>query len=502
MKKIIVAFFIIFSANAFASTGFDNCKNKIETAFSVALNSSKLNINSSTVGDDIAKILQPVFNNTLLKDPDCIAAKDELLEYKSADLSISMYGRTIEISLEFSSTNEEVPGGIKYTFPWYGILVVKKGSLDKFASAETPLISSVYMKNNSDIFFPESNNGVFMGMTSGCTSGNHMANDNDVINRAAHITRDENDSFWSGNDYYIYNGKDVYWGTATLVGEVALAVLTFGVSAGVQGGASAVAAAPGAAKAIETAVKAEEAAKLAYDAASGAEKVAKAAELAKATKAAKIARAEGKIIIKATTGLPEYMKAGGNSAQIIGELGRVVSVSRPLTFSDKIWRLARGAQYAIRPKGILTSVKAMSWKKKLTIAAATTAVGVGAASFGKDLLKTVGNYSEAEQELADGVKFNAYGLLSADDLEGRENELSHGSYIKFDIPSPDDDDDVRNEAEAFAEAFKSDIDEVNINGLCDLDIYVIRPAVGENQQVYYLILTDSGKLRVDGNNPS
>ena len=125
---------------------------------------------------------------------------------------------------------ENVPEVFEALLPWYGILVVKAGSLDKYAKMDLPIISTEYMKSHRDEFFP-ANSDKALGLARACTHSNHMAHDKDVINRAAHITMNEQDSFWKGSDYYVYDGQDVYWGWATIAGEVALALLTMGLSA-------------------------------------------------------------------------------------------------------------------------------------------------------------------------------------------------------------------------------------------------------------------------------
>ncbi|GHS98398.1 hypothetical protein FACS189421_06940 [Bacteroidia bacterium] len=103
------------------------------------------------------------------------------------------------------------------------------------------------------------------------------------------------------------------------------------------------------------------------------------------------------------------------------------------------------------------------------------------------------------------IDFNAFGLLSADDLDGQENEFSHGMFLMWrgDSISPADDDAAFLLAMDFASKFHEDImntqDDLGAGGraatdMCNVDIYVVRPIIknpGTDDSLYYLIMNDT-----------
>lgn len=111
---------------------------------------------------------------------------------------------------------------------WYGILVVQSGTLDSFIGADKNYTLSLnYLEQNIDKFFPQN---------SRCTSRSALADDNEIINRAAHRTTGEPDSFTSGNDYYVAGDVSLRWITWTEVAfDVVVTVATFGGGAAVIG---------------------------------------------------------------------------------------------------------------------------------------------------------------------------------------------------------------------------------------------------------------------------
>ena len=518
MRKTSVFLLMVMMCGAAFAAPIDECKVLLTKRLTDVLeqNVSSLNLASSTVADDAAKIMQPVFNSVISSEAACVNAKNELAQYGSATFSVEVPPKYVfDIEMQFASTTPvsgrvDKPEEIESLLPWYGILVVKKGSLDSYANSSTPIISSEYMKKNKDRFFP-ANSDKLLGMTRGCTHGNHMAHDKDVVNRAAHITMDEKDSFWTGNDYYVYDGEDVYWGTAQLVGEVAAAVLTLGASSAV----SASRAAAGTAVATDRAIKAQRAITLAKraqklkeieNAATGAGDAARAARAAnlgrEARQAARLALEEaGAGPVGALTNTDALVNMG-SLLEASGVAAETTAAARPLTWVSalaKPWRLVRPGLNTLKPTNVARLYgPGVSWGQRIKRAALTA----GGVALGTELIKAFGYSSANVKDYADGVGFNSFGLLSADDLDGRENVVSHGAWIEFSETGEVSPDDTLNEALAFAEAFQKDMDSVNKSDpLCDVDIYVVQPGISNpaklgTKEIYYIIQNPGGSLRV------
>ncbi|MDR2413113.1 MAG: hypothetical protein LBD50_02785 [Rickettsiales bacterium] len=101
---------------------------------------------------------------------------------------------------------------------WYGILVVQSGTLDEFIGEDkNNVISLKYLKQNIDKFYPK---GMF------CTSKSALANDNYIINLAAHKSVSMEDD---SNDYYVAGNVNLQWITwAEIALDVAITVATVG----------------------------------------------------------------------------------------------------------------------------------------------------------------------------------------------------------------------------------------------------------------------------------
>ena len=136
----------------------------------------------------------------------------------------------------------------------------------------------------------------------------------------------------------------------------------------------------------------------------------------------------------------------------------------------------------------------------------TLAAGAAATGIGYELIKAFG-YSTAALSMQEygeqykDVKFNGFGLLSDDNIEGRENEVSHGAWIKFDENGTVGENDARDEALRWAEEFQKDMTFVNNSDpLCDVDIYVVQPAISQpkdsKREVFYILQNPGGSLRV------
>jgi hypothetical protein len=384
--------------------------------------------------------------------------------------------------------------------PWYGILVVKAGSLDKYAALDLPIISTEYMKAHRNEFYPANSDQTF---GHGCTYYNHTANDNDLINRATHNVMGEENSFFSGSDYYVFDGSDVYWGWASIAGEVALALLTLGISAEASAAKAALQVTSAGAKTIAAASKTKgliTVGKLTTNA----QKLKKASEAAKAVKAGDAASKTKAIDALADAGITVKNTAKPTTFKNIATaLDTAIATAKPVKWTSSLskpWRLVKsGAKDLVSNK----LGRGATWKtrfKTLGVGAA----GVGLNYLGKELLKSWGYSSSLLQDPTTGdVAFNSFGLLSDDDEEGRENVVSHGAWIQFQDIGTANENDAVNEALVFADELKKEIDKLNASDpLCDVDIYVVQPAISNPEklpgarQIYYILQNDDQKIQV------
>ncbi len=390
---------------------------------------------------------------------------------------------------------EDIPDAFEALLPWYGILVVKAGSLDKYAAMDVPIISTEYMKSHRDEFYP-ANSDKALGMARACTHSNHMAHDKDVINRATHITMGEKDSFWSGNDYYVYDGQDVYWGWATIAGEVAMALLTMGISAEAQLATSTIKIPATTARALQTSNRFIDTVNLTKDA----RKIDSAIDAARAVSkgdattraAARTALGDAGITVKSGASYKDF-HAIAQALEIAKNAGTHPSWTSALW---RPWRLVASGVKNIKPTFTNTIGSGATWGKRIKTLG-TAGLVVGANFLGKELIKAFGYSSAVLQDPTTGdVEFNSFGLLSADDIDGRENVVSHGAWVSFDDTGRANEDDALNEAAAFAEELVKDINSINSQDpQCDIDIYVVQPAISNpeklpgKRQIYYILQT-------------
>ena len=514
MKNKILTFLILsltcITSGAFADA--TQCKDLLVSELTNLLTRSTIDTKSNTLASDVQKILKPKFEDILLNNATCKNVHNDLLSLDGTVFSVPFSGHTFDIEFDFDNTlvgnipQIEKPDELESVMPWYGILVVKKGSLDKYANSDVPIISSEYMKSHKDDFYP-ANSDRFMGLRRGCTHGNHMAADNDVVNRAAHLTLNEDDSFFTGNDYYVYDGEDVYWGWASIAGEVALALATFGISAEASAAKASIKTASGVVQASSAALKGAKAVDLVSDT----EKLKKAAKAAKAAKkgtkaAEKASRADAitalsevGIQVPKGTKAAEIVKIGNSLEKAIPNI-KTFSWKSTLTGLAKPWRAVGNGVKQLKPANLNKLLgKGVTWGNRFKVLAPTAAVA--GVSFWHELAKAWG-YSTSSVKVTDNVKFNGFGLLSADDLEDRENEVSHGAWLQFDEIGQANDGDAFNEALAFAELFQQDMQKINTEDpLCDVDIYVVQPGISnpeklKTREVYYIIQNPGGSLRV------
>ena len=521
MKKYLFALLTLLNSGAvFGATG-ESCKNFLVSKLTTTLQSSNINLSSKTLERDVQALLLPQLAEIIEHNAECASVKKDLLKYDGTSFSVNHNNHRFDISLDFTGTlvgtlnPVDIPDELESVLSWYGILIVQKGSLDNYANSDTPIISTEYMKQNKDRFFPK-NSDKLMGMARACTHGNHMAHDKDVVNRAAHITAGEQDSFWTGNDYYVYDGEDVYWGWASLAGEVALALVTLGLSAEVQAASASVQAAN---VAVQGASKSVAAAKLVKDAS----KLTKAAAVAKKAKAGSSAAAAASRAdaVKALADAGITVKKGVRASELV-KIGTTLENAsagiKTVKWASTLghpWKLVKPGLTTLNPRNAARVYgKGVTWGQRIkrgAIQSAVAAAGVGTAAatttgtpaFLVELAKAFG-YSSASYKLPDNIKFNAFGLLSADDLEGRENEVSHGAWLQFDENGEISENDALNEALRFAEELADDIKSVNDKDpLCQgLDIYVVQPGISnpaklKNREVYYIIQNPAGSIRVE-----
>lgn len=508
MKKYILTFLLLLLPTFAHTAPVATCHEKLTQELTTLLKKSNINLQSSTLASDVTNILKPKFDDIVSNDPLCKSKNSELLAMNGKTLSIPISGHTFDIEFRFSKSLTDIiepiakPDELERLLPWYGILIVKKGSLDKYANSDTPIISSEYMKSHRSDFYPANSDQI---IGHGCTFYNHTANDKDVINRAAHLTMNEEDSFWSGNDYYVFDGSDVYWGWASIAGEVALALATFGLSAGAQaavaGTATAAQTVSAAHKAITTVKLTKDANKIkaAITAAKAAKKGTGSAEVASRANAIK-ALGDAGITVKKGTRATELVKIGNTLENATSNIKAFSWTSALRTGLTHPWRLVKDGITSLKPKNLSKLYgKGVTWGQrfKTTVPAAT----IVSVSLWQELAKAWG-YSTSTLDVDDNVKFNSFGLLSADDLADRENEVSHGAWIQFDEIGTANQDDSLNEALAFAEAFQEDLNKINTEDpQCDVDIYVVQPGISNpeklgTREVYYIIQNPGGSLSV------
>lgn len=123
----------------------------------------------------------------------------------------------------------------------------------------------------------------------------------------------------------------------------------------------------------------------------------------------------------------------------------------------------------------------------------------GAITFLGDMYDYTSNTSD---QYSNGIEFKPLCLLSADDLEGQENEVNYGMWLMWEGNSTDsaDDDAAYLQAMDFAEKFNYVLNEYqDEHGKnCNVDIYVVRPIIRLDEsnpdetkgELFYLFMND------------
>lgn len=102
-------------------------------------------------------------------------------------------------------------------------------------------------------------------------------------------------------------------------------------------------------------------------------------------------------------------------------------------------------------------------------------------------------------DFTNNIEFMPFLLLSADDIQGQENEINYGMWLLWsgDSISAVDDDAAYLQAMDFAAKFHEDLDNMqqeNNSFPCNVDIYVVRPIIRNpdlpEAELYYLIMND------------
>ena len=123
----------------------------------------------------------------------------------------------------------------------------------------------------------------------------------------------------------------------------------------------------------------------------------------------------------------------------------------------------------------------------------------GAVAFVADLYDKT---SSTSVEYSNGIEFKPLCLLSADDLNGQENEVNYGMWLMWEGNSTDttDDDAAFLQSMDFAEKFNYVLNEYqDEHGKnCNVDIYVVRPIIRLDEsdpdntkgELFYLFMND------------
>ena len=223
---------------------------------------------------------------------------------------------------------------------------------------------------------------------------------------------------------------------------------------------------------------------------------------------------EAQELIKADKDVARYAESTKSYTEIekATQAYRLLKVKRTGNVATRAWRaykatqtsgktIGRGARIA---RQSLKSGRVRDWLFQSTmrnIGALGRLETAGGAFYGA--LRLIGGmYDWTETStgnFTNGIDFKPLLLLSADDLEGQENEINYGMWLMWygDSVSDADDDAAFLQAFDFADKFHMDLlqtmDEHN-NHACDVDIYVVRPVLRnpgtDNPEMYYLVMND------------
>ncbi|MDR1207302.1 MAG: hypothetical protein LBK26_02715, partial [Rickettsiales bacterium] len=127
---------------------------------------------------------------------------------------------------------------------WYGIMVVQAGSMDKYVGEyKNNTIALKFLEDHLEDFYPHNyNDGGGLLALGGiitmpmCTSQSALADDGDIVNIAAHRTVGEDQSAFTGNDFYVAGDRNLQWITwAEVTADIVMTVGTMGAGTAVMG---------------------------------------------------------------------------------------------------------------------------------------------------------------------------------------------------------------------------------------------------------------------------
>lgn len=406
---------------------------------------------------------------------------------------------------------------------WYGIMVVEAGSLDDFIGPDkNNTISLKYIEDNIDSIFPRG---------AQCTSKSALAGNKEIINVAMHETVNLEDDT---NDYYVAGDADLRWIAYLEIGfDVVLTVATWGVGTAILGTTKA-ARASRALKNMGSALEKLQKSESVRDYLRLVQKHRKAleelAELEKIDDAADAATAAAKA--QKLEEIAEYQKTLRNMENTNQDVSRYQEITK--TYRElhrysrafnlrhlrqrgniiaRTWRAVRAASSGAKKlrkaekiahsstfsgrirdwlfQSTMRNIGALGRMQRATSVIYGTLMTIG--GFFYDLTETsTGDYTN-------NIQFKPLALLSADDLQGQENEVNFGMWLMWagDAYSAADDDAAYLQAMDFANKFHYNLEAVQEeknNHACNVDIYVVRPIIRnpgtDNAELYYLVMND------------
>ena len=399
---------------------------------------------------------------------------------------------------------------------WYAIMVVESGTLDNFVgTGKNNTVSLQYIEDNIDDLFPKNRQ---------CTGKSALTKDNTMINRAMKETVNLEDDT---NDYYVAGDVNLQWISYLEIGlDVAITVATFGGGQVVLGTTKA-ARASKTLKNLSTSLRTLRQTDSVRDYIRISQQASKAAEeLQKIDRVADAARyaEKSRELQKYTQAMRNLENVDDNVRQYrqysetftsLNEYRRALRVLRPAQRGNiiaKTWRFVKNANTGGKQlrnaakvaKSSTLSGRIRDWlfqSSLSNIGALAKLESTGGLLYGA--LKFVGgmyDWTETSTgEFTSDIEFKPLTLLSADDLQGQENEINHGMWFMWvgDSYSAADDDAAFLQAMDFANKFHFNLDEMQKSQNdypCNVDIYVVRPIIrnpgSQNPELYFLVMND------------
>ncbi len=407
---------------------------------------------------------------------------------------------------------------------WYGIMVVEHDALKEFVGPDkNNTLSLNYIKNNIDKLYPSGNGGT-------CTDRSALSRDSTAIHEAMLKTINAEDD---SNDYYVAGDVNLQWISYTEMAlDVVITVATFGGGTVILGATKA-ARASKALKSLTTTIKTLSKSKDVIDYLGATRRAAKLADeikaLDKVADAAKIADKTAELdklkdsikTLENTDDVKKYRDATRSYAEVnkyrhalrgmrtarSAQHGNVAArVARAFKATKAAWtggkklstaaKLGRSSKFSGRIRDWLY----YSTMQNIGVLAKIEAAGgalYSALKFAGDMY----DWTETSTgEFTNGVEFAPLLLLSADDLQGgQENVVNHGMWLMWagDAISAADDDAAYLQAMDFAAKFHEDLTEHQNETAtpCNVDIFVVRPVLrnpgSDSPELYYLIMNDT-----------